>query len=127
MSTPLIVLYDAQGGINEDGSRGPLWSSDCRPASTLKGLCAELLMAGWPLETMLKLPDDDEPVRFYELYRKEFDGRLPKNFEKFQRAAKIRDHIATHGDPYGLGLPADGGKGYGTSGPSGGPFGSWLK
>jgi hypothetical protein len=81
------------------------WSSDCRPAATLKGLCAELLMAGWPLHTMLKLPDDDEPVRFSDLYKREF-GHLPKNFEKFQRAAKASHQLANAADPYGLGLPS---------------------
>jgi hypothetical protein len=115
MNTPLIVLCDPTGSFNEDGSRGPLWSSDCRPASTLKGLCAELLMAGWPLSTMLLLPgDDDEPVRFSDLYKKEC-GQLPKNFAKFQREAAMRHHTANAGSSYG------------TSGPGGGPFGSWLK
>ena len=57
MNVPLLVLYDPHGS----GERGPLWSSDCRPAPTLKALCGELLMAGWPLSTMLKLPNADEP------------------------------------------------------------------
>ena len=114
MNTPLLVLHDEKGGITDTGERGPLWSSDCRPASTLKGLCAELLMAGWPLSTMLLLPGDDEPVRFYDLYKKEY-GQLPKNFAKFQREAAMRHHTANAGSSYG------------TSGPGGGPFGSWLK
>jgi hypothetical protein len=113
--TPLLVLCDPTGSFNEDGSRGPLWSSDCRPASTLKGLCAELLMAGWGLETMLKLPDADEPERFSDVYKREF-GHLPKNFDRHQREAKIRQHMADKRDA-----------GYGTSGPGGGPFGSWVK
>jgi hypothetical protein len=124
-TTPLIVLYDAKGGITDTGERGPLWSSDCRPAPTLKALCGELLQAGWPLSTMLKLPDDDEPVRFYDLYKKEY-GQLPKNFAKFQRAAQIAHQTANAADPYNLGLPAAE-RSYGTSGPGGGPFGSWLK
>ena len=45
-TTPLLVLSDAHGGITDTGERGPLWSSDCRPAATLKGLCGELLQAG---------------------------------------------------------------------------------
>jgi hypothetical protein len=105
MNTPLIVLHDPFGGITDTGERGPLWSSDCRPASTLKGLCAELLMAGWGLHTMLKLPGDDEPIRFSDLYKKQF-GRLPKNFDKFAREAKVRDHMANAADPYNLGIPA---------------------
>jgi hypothetical protein len=103
--TPLLVLCDPIGSFNEDGSRGPLWSSDCRPAPTLKGLLAELLQAGWPLHIMLRLPDDDEPVRFYDLYKKEY-GQLPKNFAKFQREAAMRHHTANAADPYNLGLPS---------------------
>jgi hypothetical protein len=103
---PLLVLYDAKGGITDTGDRGPLWSSDCRPASTLKGLCAELLQAGWPLSTMLKLPDDDDPVRFSDVYKKEF-GRLPgRAFGQFQREQKAREWAQNNGDPYGLRLPS---------------------
>ena len=61
-------------------------------------------MAGWPLSTMLKLPDEEEPVRFSDLYKKEF-GQLPKNFDKFARAAKMAHLTANAADPYGLGLP----------------------
>ena len=114
MNTPLLVLYDPHGGITDTGERGPLWSSDCRPAPTLKALCGELLQAGWPLSTMLKLPNADEPERFSDVYKREF-GHLPKNFDNFQRAAKIREHMADKRDA-----------GYGTSGPGGGPFGSWT-
>jgi hypothetical protein len=99
------VLYDDKGGITDTGERGPLWSSDCRPASTLKGLCAELLQAGWPLSTMLRLPGDDDPVRFSDIYKKEY-GQLPKNFAKFRREAAMRHHTANAADPYGLGLPS---------------------
>jgi hypothetical protein len=106
MNTPLLVLYDAHGGITDTGERGPLWSSDCRPASTLKGLCAELLTAGWPLHTMLKLPNADEPQRFSDVYKQQFEGKLPKNFDKFAREAKVRDHMANAADPYNLGIPA---------------------
>ena len=102
MNTPLIVLYDAHGGITDTGERGPLWSSDCRPAPTLKALCGELLMAGWPLSTMLKLPDDGEPIMFSDLYKKEF-GQLPKNFDRHQRAAKVAHQLANAADPYGTG------------------------
>jgi hypothetical protein len=125
-TTPLIVLYDAKGGITDTGDRGPLWSSNCRPASTLKGLCAELLQAGWPLSTMLRLPGEDDPVRFSDIYKKEY-GQLPKNFAKFQHAAKVAHQTANAADPYGLGLPSSDRSSYGTSGPGGGPFGSWLK
>jgi hypothetical protein len=108
MNTPLIVLYDPLGDITDTGERGPLWSSDCRPAPTLKALCGELLMAGWPLSEMLQLPGEDEPVRFSDLYKKEF-GQLPKNFDKFQRAAKVAHQLANAADPYGLGLPSTSG------------------
>jgi hypothetical protein len=118
--TPLIVLCDPTGSFNEDGTRGPLWSSDCRPAATLKGLCAELLQAGWPLSTMLKLPNAEEPERFSDVYKREF-GYLPKNFAKFQRAAKVAHHLANAADPYNLGLPPAG------TGVQREPFGSWLK
>jgi hypothetical protein len=104
MNTPLLVLHDPFGAVRDDGTDGPLWSSDCRPAPTLKALCGELLMAGWPLSTMLKLPDEEEPVRFSDLYKKEF-GQLPKNFDKFARAAKMAHLTANAADPYGLGLP----------------------
>jgi hypothetical protein len=100
----LLVLYDPRGGITDAGERGPLWSSDCRPAPTLKALLGELLMAGWPLSEMLKLPGEDEPVRFSELYKKEC-GKLPNNFDKFARAAKMAHLTANAADPYGLNLP----------------------
>jgi hypothetical protein len=77
-ATPLIVLCDPTGSVSEDGDRGPLWSTDCRPTGSLKGLCAELLMAGWPLSTMLKLPGVDEPERFSDIYKREV-GHLPKH------------------------------------------------
>ncbi len=63
---------------------------------------------------MLKLPDDDEPLRFYDLYKKEY-GQLPKNFAKFQRAAKAHQ-TANAADPYNLGLPSGA-----TSGPTTAP------
>jgi hypothetical protein len=125
VNTPLLVLYDPHGGITDTGERGPLWSSDCRPAPTLKALCGELLQAGWPLSTMLKLPNADEPERFSDVYKREF-GQLSKNFDKFTHAAKVAHQLANAADPYGLGLPSES-KGYGTSGPGGGPFGAWLK
>ena len=81
----LLVLYDPRGGITDAGERGPLWSSDCRPAPTLKALLGELLMAGWPLSEMLKLPGEDEPVRFSELYKKEF-GQAPEATSTSSRA-----------------------------------------
>lgn len=105
MNTPLIVLHDPFGAVRDDGTYGPLWSSDCRPAPTLKGLCGELLQAGWPLSEMLKLPGEDEPIRFSELYKKEY-GHLPKNFDKFARSAKMAHITANAADPYGLGLPS---------------------
>ena len=84
-------------------------------------------MTGWPLHIMLKLPDTDEPIRFSDLYKKEF-GHLPKNFDRHQRAAKASHQLANAADPYGLGLPAPSDRyEYGTSGPGGGVFGSWLK
>src|SRR4051794_32085493 len=101
--TPLIVLCDPLGAVNEDGTRGPLWSSDCRPASTLKGLCIELLVAGWPLSEMIQLPGAEEPERFSDIYKREV-GHLPKRFAPFQRAAKVGHQLANAADPYGLGL-----------------------
>jgi hypothetical protein len=92
MNTPLLVFCDPTGSFNEDGTRGPLRSSDCRPATSLKGLCGELLMAGWPLHEMLRLPGADEPERFSDVYKREF-GRLPKNFERHQREAKIQKRL----------------------------------
>jgi hypothetical protein len=100
----LLVLYDPHRGITDTGERGPLWSSDCRPAPTLKALLGELLMAGWPLSEMLKLPGEDEPIRFSDLYKKEF-GHLPKHFDKFARAAKMAHLTANAANPYGLNLP----------------------
>ena len=104
MSTPLLVLYDEHGGITDAGDRGPLWSSDCRPATSLKGLCAELLQAGWPLSVMLQLPGGVEPEQFIDVYKREFGGKTPKNFDRHQRAAKMRDHMANTRDPYNTGL-----------------------
>lgn len=108
MNTPLLVLYDAHGGITDTGERGPLWSSDCRPAPTLKALCGELLMAGWPLSIMLRLPGSEEPEQFSDVYKREF-GHLPKNFDRHQRAAKVAHQLANAADPYGLGLPSTSG------------------
>jgi hypothetical protein len=106
MNTPLIVLYDARGRVADDGTFAPLWSSDCRPAPTLKELCAELLQAGWPLSEMLKLPGEEEPIRFFDLYKRLFDGKLPKNFARFQREAKIQKHMQDNaGGDYGINLP----------------------
>ena len=58
-----------------------------------------------------KLLTDEEPVRFSELYKKEF-GRLLKDFDNFQRAAKMRDHMASTRDPYRTEL-SDAALGYG--------------
>jgi hypothetical protein len=107
MNTPLLVLHDPFGAVRDDGTYGPLWSSDCRPATSLKGLCAELLQAGWPLSEMLKLPGEDGPIRFSDLYKREHDGKLPKNFAAFQREAQIQKHMQDNtGGQYGTGIPA---------------------
>jgi hypothetical protein len=103
----LLVLYDPHGGITDTGERGPLWSSDCRPAPTLKALLGELLMAGWPLSEMLKLPGEDEPIRFSDLYKKEVGTSGPKNLAAFQREAQIQKHLQDNaGGQYGIGMGA---------------------
>jgi hypothetical protein len=104
----LLVLYDPRGGITDAGERGPLWSSDCRPAPTLKALPGELLMAGWPLSEMLKLPGEDEPERFSDVYKREF-GKLPKNFAAFQCEAQVQKHMQDNaGGAYGIVIPGAG-------------------
>jgi hypothetical protein len=63
-------------------------------------------MASWPLSTMLKLPDADEPERFSDVYKREF-GKLPKNFAAFQREAQVQKHMQDNaGGQYGTGIPA---------------------
>jgi hypothetical protein len=107
MSTPLLVLYDPRGRVADDGTFAPLWSSDCRPAPTLKELCGELLMAGWPLSVLLKLPGEEEPTTLLALYKAQHEGRLPKNFAAFQREAKAQKYMQDNAaDPYGTGISA---------------------
>jgi hypothetical protein len=96
----LQIYYSPDGYIDpETGERGPLWTSDAHsPARTLKQMTEVLLETGWSLSTLVRMPGEEEPTTLAALYKAQHEGKLPKNFDAFQREAKGRQHMADKGD-----------------------------
>jgi hypothetical protein len=108
-SPPLQIYYDPVGFFDPDsGLRSPLWSaSDAHsPARTLKHMTEVLLETGWGLSTLVRVPGEEEPTTLFALYKAQHEGRIPKNFDKFQREAKVAHQMANAADPYGTGISA---------------------
>jgi hypothetical protein len=109
-SPPLQIYYSPDGFVDPDtGLRSPLWSaSDAHsPARTLKHMTEVLLETGWSLSTLVKLPNADEPETLLALYKAQHEGKLPRNFDRHQREAKIQKHMQDNaGGQYGTAMPA---------------------